>query len=90
MFVRPCWRPASETDALELIEENPWAFLVSNGPDGPSATNLPLLFDTNDRKRVPSRIPTRRSEIESLARSGKSMMSILRCALSPNATRKSW
>jgi transcriptional regulator len=51
MFVRPCWRPASESDALELIEENPWALLVSNGPDGLSATNLPLLFDTNDRDR---------------------------------------
>lgn len=45
MFVRPCWRPASESDAIELMEMNPWALLVSNGPDGPLATNLPLLFD---------------------------------------------
>lgn len=45
MFVRPCWRPASEQDAIDLIERNPWALLVSNGPEGPLATNLPLLFD---------------------------------------------
>ena len=51
MFVRPCWRPASENDAIELIEDNPWALLVSNGPDGPLATNIPLLFDANDRDK---------------------------------------
>src|SRR5580693_9506551 len=51
MFVRPCWRPASENDVIELIEDNPWALLVSNGPDGPLATNLPLLFDANDRDK---------------------------------------
>jgi len=45
MFVRPCWRPLSEQDAIELIEKNPWALLVSNGADGPMATNIPLLFD---------------------------------------------
>jgi transcriptional regulator len=45
MFVRPCWRPSSEQDAIALIEKNPWALLVSNGTDGPMATNLPLLFD---------------------------------------------
>jgi transcriptional regulator len=52
MFVRSCWRPASEEDAIDLIEKNPWALLVSNGADGPIATNLPLLFDGNrtDRK----------------------------------------
>jgi len=53
MFVRPCWRPASEQDAIDLIERNPWALLVSNGPDGPAATNLPLLFDGGrDDKKV--------------------------------------
>jgi transcriptional regulator len=51
MFVRPCWRPASENDAIELVEENPWALLVSNGPDGPVATNLPLLFEADDRDK---------------------------------------
>ena len=45
MFVRPCWRPLSEQDAIDLIEKNPWALLVNNGADGPMATNLPLLFD---------------------------------------------
>lgn len=50
MFVRPCWRPASENDAIELIEKNPWALLVSNGLEGPLATNLPLLFDEGRRE----------------------------------------
>lgn len=45
MFIRPCWRPASPQDALDLIEQNPWALLLSNGPDVPFATNLPLLLD---------------------------------------------
>lgn len=45
MFVRPCWQPTSSQDALEIIERNPWALLVSNGEDGPVATNLPLLID---------------------------------------------
>lgn len=45
MFVRPCWRPISSQDSLEIIERNPWALLVSNGEDGPLATNLPLLID---------------------------------------------
>ncbi len=45
MFVRPSWRPASEQDAIDLIKKNTWALLVSNGPNGPAATNLPLLFD---------------------------------------------
>lgn len=45
MFVRPCWQPTSPQDALDLIEQHPWALLVSNGEDGPLATNLPLLLD---------------------------------------------
>lgn len=45
MFIRPCWRPASPQDAIDLIEQNPWALLVSNGPEVPYATNLPLLLD---------------------------------------------
>jgi len=45
MFVRPCWKPWSPEAAYELIAANPWALLVSNGADGPFATNLPLLLD---------------------------------------------
>jgi transcriptional regulator len=45
MFVRPCWQPTSPQDALSIIEQNPWALLVSNGIDGPLATNLPLLIE---------------------------------------------
>jgi transcriptional regulator len=45
VFVRPCWRPASPQDALDIIEQHPWALLVSNGEDVPLATNLPLMID---------------------------------------------
>jgi transcriptional regulator len=45
MFVRPCWRPTSPQDAIEIIDRNPWALLVSNGTEVPFATNLPLLLD---------------------------------------------
>jgi predicted FMN-binding regulatory protein PaiB len=45
MFVRPCWQPTSSQDALSIIEQHPWALLVSNGVDGPLATNLPLLIE---------------------------------------------
>lgn len=45
MFVRPCWRPTSPQDVIEIIDQNPWALLVSNGDEVPLATNLPLLLD---------------------------------------------
>ena len=45
MFVRPCWVPQSPADTRKIITENPWALLVSQGPDGPLATNLPLLIE---------------------------------------------
>ena len=50
MFVRPCWRPASPQDVLDIIEQHPWALLVSNGENVPLATNLPLMID----RTVPS------------------------------------
>jgi transcriptional regulator len=52
VFVRPCWQPASSQDALELIEQNPWALLVSNGAEVPYATNLPLLLDRAEEATV--------------------------------------
>ena len=45
MFVRSCWKPTSRKETLDLVEQNPWALLVSNGSDGPLATNLPLLIE---------------------------------------------
>jgi transcriptional regulator len=45
MFVRPCWIPKTEADTRRIIDENPWAQLVSNGNEGPFATNLPLLVE---------------------------------------------
>ncbi len=48
MFVRPCWVPRSANDTRKIIAENPWALLVSQGPDGPLATNLPLLMEQRE------------------------------------------
>jgi transcriptional regulator len=45
MFVRPCWQPRSPQDAIDIIDQNPWALLVSNGEEVPFATNLPLLIE---------------------------------------------
>lgn len=45
MFVRSCWRPRTNEEPLQLIEAHPWALLVSNGEQGPHATNMPLLLD---------------------------------------------
>jgi transcriptional regulator len=56
MFVRPCWIPKTEADTRQIIDENPWALLVSNGSDGPLATNIPLLVEqtssSSDRSLV--------------------------------------
>lgn len=45
MFVRPCWRPKSQADIRRIIDENPWALLVSQSDAGPLATNLPFLVE---------------------------------------------
>lgn len=45
MFVRPCWKPRSVEEIYRLVEDHPWALLVSNGEDGPLVTNLPLLLE---------------------------------------------
>jgi len=45
MFVRPCWKPRSVEEVHDLIDAHPWALLVNNGPDGPYATNMPVLLD---------------------------------------------
>lgn len=45
MFVRPSWKPRTREELFRLIEAHPWALLVSNGDEGPYATNLPLLLD---------------------------------------------
>jgi transcriptional regulator len=50
MFIRPCWQPTSPEDTLSIIEQHPWALLVSNDVDGPLATNLPLLLDPSSRE----------------------------------------
>ena len=45
MFVRPCWKPRTLEEQYELMDRYPWAQLVNNGPDGPFATNIPVLLD---------------------------------------------
>lgn len=47
MFVRPCWQPKTPADIRRIIDENPWALLVSQTEEGPLATNLPLLVEEN-------------------------------------------
>ncbi len=55
MFVRDCWKPDSEKDVFELIEQNPWGLLVSNGTldsgvqGGPLATNLQFVLSRQRR-----------------------------------------
>ena len=46
MFVRPCWKPKTEADVRLIIDQHPWALLVSQEEDGPAATNLPLLVES--------------------------------------------
>jgi transcriptional regulator len=78
MFVRPCWRPASQADAIELMENNPWALLVSNGPQGPLATNLPLLFDErrDDKAVLLGHIARANAHFSSLRQSGGNTLAI--------------
>lgn len=45
MFVRPCWRPQSLDESYRIIDENPWALIITNGDHGPLVTNLPLLLN---------------------------------------------
>jgi transcriptional regulator len=38
--------PNSRQDVYDVITENPWGLLISNGKEGPNATNLPFMLDT--------------------------------------------
>jgi transcriptional regulator len=44
VFVRPCWKPKSRQDVYDVIRENSWGQLISNGADGPYVTNLPFVL----------------------------------------------
>jgi transcriptional regulator len=46
MFVRPSWMPNSQQDVYDVIRQNPWGLLISNGKEGPNATNLPFVLDS--------------------------------------------
>jgi transcriptional regulator len=45
MFVRPSWMPKSQQDIFDIITQNPWGLLASNGQEGPDVTNLPFVLD---------------------------------------------
>jgi transcriptional regulator len=45
MFVRPSWLPQAQQDVYDIIAQNPWGLLVSNGADGPDVSNLPFILD---------------------------------------------
>jgi transcriptional regulator len=47
MFVRPSWQPQTQQDVYDIIVQNSWGLLVSNGVEGPDATNLPFVLDTS-------------------------------------------
>lgn len=56
MFVRDCWKPTSENEIFDLIDQNPWGLLVSNGlatdvdtQAGPLATNLQFQLSREHR-----------------------------------------
>ena len=44
MFVRPSWKPQTRQDVYDLIRENSWGQLISNGVAGPYVTNLPFVL----------------------------------------------
>ena len=51
MFVRPSWEPQSQQDVFDLIVQNPWGLLVTNGEVGPEVTNLPFVLDAQRGER---------------------------------------
>lgn len=44
MLLRQCWEMSSE-EALDMIDADPWALLISNGQEVPLITATPLLLD---------------------------------------------
>jgi transcriptional regulator len=46
MFVRPSWIPKSQQDIFDIIVQNPWGLLVSNGQEGPDVTNQVFVLDS--------------------------------------------
>jgi len=52
MFVRDCWKPHSVDEIYQLIDDNPWAMLISHAEHGPLGTNLPLLLDRSEGQGI--------------------------------------
>lgn len=79
MFVRPCWQPASPADAIQIVEENPWALLLSNGEEFPFATNLPLLIErsgSNERMVLTGHIARGNEHERALAKPNAKVVAI--------------
>jgi transcriptional regulator len=47
MLTRPCWDPSSLDEIHTLIGAHPWGLLVSNGANGPLATNVAWMLDSS-------------------------------------------
>jgi transcriptional regulator len=47
MFVRPSWLPQTQQDIYDMIVQNSWGMLISNGVTGPEVTDLPFVLDTS-------------------------------------------
>jgi transcriptional regulator len=52
MFVRPSWKPQSQQDVYDLIRDNSWGQLISNGENGPYVTNLPFVLNTEQEGQI--------------------------------------
>ncbi len=47
MLSRPCWNPSPISEIHDLIRTYSWGLLVSNGPQGPFATNVAWMLDSS-------------------------------------------
>lgn len=82
MFVRDCWRPDSENEIFDLIDQNPWGLLVSNGlatesgaQDGPLATNLQFML-SRERRVLISHIARANAQAAALLQSSTPLLAI--------------
>jgi len=82
MFIRDCWKPTSENDVFDLIEQNPWGLLVSNGiatdsgaQEGPLATNLQFVL-SRQRRILTSHIARANVHATALLRNSAPLLAI--------------
>jgi transcriptional regulator len=56
MFVPSAFRPVDDAPLVQLIRAAPLATLVSTGPDGPLATHLPVVLESDARGAKPAEL----------------------------------